>query len=56
MEITDQEMHGASIEIPKEEAYNLYCDSARRAEIQALGEHGAFIIIPQRRGQNEMCV
>ena len=35
-------MQGARKEIPKEETYNKYGDSAGKVEIDAIGEHGAF--------------
>ena len=44
--IPENEMPGMRKEIPKEETYNKYGDSARKIEIGAIGKRGTFIRIP----------
>ena len=43
--ISENEMPGAMEEIPKEESYIKYGDTAREVEIGAIGKHGAFLQI-----------
>ena len=44
--IAENETTGMRKEIQKEETYNKYGYAARKIEIGAIGEHGAFIRIP----------
>ena len=42
---------------PKEETYNYYGDDARKIEIKALGDHGAFIMFLRKDvHKDEVCV
>ena len=49
VKISENEIPCMGKEIPKEEPYNEYGDTAREVEIGSIGRHGGFLRIPFRR-------